>query len=143
MFKRVLVLILFCCSAIPANARVNYFVNCSSSGFNLIFEINPLFRTVRNVDYNTEMDVAYWGEEAINTTFSIRKSFSQIVRGTHKSENVSVNFDRLKGTASIAGINSPTKSQIKECKLKRSWGCESWFVTEMFSAKCSIIEQKF
>ena len=118
-------------------------MNCSSSGFNLIFEINPLFRTVRNVDYNTEMDVAYWGEEAINTTFSIRKSFSQIVRGTHKSENVSVNFDRLKGTASIAGINSPTKSQIKECKLKRSWGCESWFVTEMFSAKCSIIEQKF
>tara|TARA_B100000768_G_C11107369_1_gene301734 strand:- start:243 stop:695 length:453 start_codon:yes stop_codon:yes gene_type:complete len=125
------------------NARVNYFVNCSSADLNLTFEMNTLFRTVRNVNYNTEMDVAHWSEEAVNTYFSIRKSLSQIVSGTQKTENVGVNFNRLKGSVSVAGINSPTKSQIKECQLERDWGCDDWFVTEIFDAKCSIIEQKF
>jgi hypothetical protein len=146
MLRGVLYLTLLCFTAVAANsenARVSYFVNCSSADLNLTFEINTLFRTVRNVNYNTEMDVLHWSEEAINTNFSIRKSVSQFVSGTQKTENVGVNFNRLTGYVSVSGINSPTKSQIKECELKRSWGCDSWFVTEIFEAKCSIVEQKF
>ena len=146
MFRTLLYLTLFCFVAIPANsenARESYFVNCRSANLDLTFEINTRLRTVRSINYYTEMDVGYWSEEAINTNFPISKSLSQIVSGTQKTDNVGVNFDRLKGSVSVAGINSPTKSQIKECELKRSWGCDSWFVTEIFEAKCSIVEQKF
>ena len=146
MFRTLLYLTLFCFVAIPANSensRESYFVNCRSANLDLTFEINTRLRTVRSINYYTEMDVGYWSEEAINTNFSISKSLSQIVSGTQKTDNVGVNFDRLKGSVSVAGINSPTKSQIKECELKRSWGCDSWFVTEIFEAKCSIVEQKF
>ena len=146
MFRRLLYLTLFCFAAIQANsenARVSYFVNCRSADLDLTFEINTRLRTVRSIDYYTEMDVGHWSEEAINTNFSISKSLSQIVSGTQKTDNVGVSFDRLKGSVSVAGVNSPTKSQIKECELKRSWGCADWFVTEIFEAKCSIVEQKF
>ena len=116
MFRTLRYLTLFCFVAIPANsenARESFFVSCRSANLDLTFEINTRLRTVRSINYYTEMDVGYWSEEAINTNFSISKSLSQIVSGTQKTDNVGVNFDRLKGSVSVAGINSPKKSQIK------------------------------
>jgi len=123
--------------------RLKYFLNCSSAQIDLTFEINTIFRTVRNVNYNTEMEVAYWSAESINTNFSIEKSMSQILSGAQQTDNVSVNFDRLTGVASVLGIIEPTEEQINLCKSQRSWGCESWFVTEVHEAQCIVVEQKF
>lgn len=146
MRTNVLFLASSCLVATPVHSetmRLNYFLNCSSAQIDLTFEINSIFRTVRNVNYNTEMEVAYWSAESINTTFSIEKSMSQILGGAQQTDNVSVNFDRLTGVASVAGIIEPTEQQIHLCKSQRSWGCGSWFVTEVHEAQCIVVEQKF
>ena len=81
MLTRVLFLALSCLVATPVHSetmRLKYFLNCSSAQIDLTFEINTIFRTVRNVNYNTYMEVAYWSAESINTTFSVEKSMSQI-----------------------------------------------------------------
>lgn len=146
MLTRVLFLALSCLAATPAHSetmRLNYFLNCSSAQIDLTFEVNTIFRTVRNVNYNTDMDVLYWSAESINTIFSIEKSMSQILSGAQRTDNVSVNFDRLNGVASVAGIIEPTEGQINQCKSQQNWGCESWFVTEIHEVKCIVVEQKF
>ena len=146
MVVRFFILILTCSVATSANSesvRLNYFVNCTSAQLDLTFEINTFFRTVRNVNYNTVMDVAHWSEEEINTTFSIKKSMSQLVSGAQETDNISVNFNRLKGVVSVAGIIEPNKEQIIQCKSERNWGCDDWYVTEIHTAQCSIVEQKF
>lgn len=146
MLTRVLFLALSCLVATPVHSetmRLKYFLNCSSAQIDLTFEINTIFRTVRNVNYNTYMEVAYWSTESINTTFSIEKSMSQILSEAQRTDNVSVNFDRLNGVASVAGIIAPTETQINQCKSQRNWGCESWFVTETHEAQCVVVEQKF
>lgn len=146
MSMRVFFLALSCLAATPVNSEItrpNYFINCSSTQLSLTFEINTLLRTVRNVNYNTDMDVSYWSEDTINSIFSKAKSLAQIVAWAPKTDNVSVNFDRLKGAVSVAGLIAPTEAQVNQCKLERNWGCDSWIVVEVYDAECSIVEKRF
>ena len=80
MFRVILFLLIFLSPLTPAQAS-NY-VKCTSANLDLTFEINSLFKTVRNVDYNTKMNVGYWSEEAINTEFSINKSLGKDNKAT-------------------------------------------------------------
>ena len=89
------------------------------------------------------MDVSYWSEDTINSIFSKAKSLAQIVAWAPKTDNVSVNFDRLKGAVSVAGLIAPTEAQVNQCKLERNWGCDSWIVVEVYDAECSIVEKRF
>ena len=141
MFRAILFLLIFLSPLTPAQA--SDFVKCTSANLDLTFEINSLFKTVRNVDYNTKMSVGYWSEEAINTEFSINKSLSQIVRGAVETENVSINFDRLNGSISVAGINSPTQERIESCKKNSGFGCDAWVVEALYGANCSVVKKKF
>lgn len=143
MFKNLLFFITIWCAAAPANAQTSTFVKCTSADLDLTFELNAILQNVTNLNFNNEMLVQYWSDASINTLFPAPKSLSQIVNGAQRSEYVGVNFDRLKGLILVNGLNPPTKTQIKECQTKRDWGCEDWFVTETFKARCSIIDQKF
>ena len=143
---RLLLPLIFVLFAPAANADLlgmKYFLNCKSSYFDLTFEVNKLLKSVTNLDYNQKLKIAYWNDDKINTTFPYTKSFDSIVKGAGKSQMISVNFDRLRGTMTIFGSIAPTSQQIQKCKSKKSWGCDSWFVTESLSAHCTKTKQRF
>lgn len=121
----------------------SYFLACKSDELKLTFKINTIFKTVENVNYNRKMNILYWGDEAINTSFSPPKSLSQFVRRADETDNVSINFNRLDGLVRVAGLNAPTVQQVSECEAGRGWGCNDWYVAEIYTAKCEKVEQRF
>lgn len=92
----------------------NIFIQCVSPKLNLTFEINNSDQSVKNINYNQDLIVGHWSEAQINTSFQ-NMSLSQIIASSPKTDKVGVNFNRLKGTILLAGVNAPTKNRINEC----------------------------
>jgi len=122
---------------------MKYYLNCKSSVIDMSFKFNRLFKEVTPFNINQKMNVLHWSGESINTEFPYRKSIDSIVPNAKKSEYVSINFNRVKGTASFFGTNPPTKEEIKQCKSSRGWGCNSHIVTDTFYTKCVIVDRKY
>lgn len=124
-------------------AESRYWVRCHSPQVQLTFEFDIKRELVRSVDYNVELDVGYWGDEAINSRFPNEKSISSIVASAPKSQFVFLNFDRLGGVLFLGGTIPPTAAEVAACEEERGWGCDDHFVVGRTQLKCEQIEQEF
>jgi hypothetical protein len=130
-------------AAAEVHAEAGYWVRCQSPQVQLTFEFDLERELVRNVDYNVELKVAYWSDEAINSEFPYEMSISSIVPNAPESKFVGLNFDRLGGRLLLGGTIPPTAAEVAVCEEERGWGCRDHFVVGSTQLECKRIEQKF
>lgn len=123
-----------------------HYVNCKSDGgFSLTFELNNIFKTVKILGFEDALVVSDWSEQNISISSPMPSRLSSFVFGAVRSDNLHMDFDRLRGTLKLWGTNSPPKG---------GWVAETSggftpppdalvMVTEEVSLKCEKIDPKF
>jgi hypothetical protein len=146
---------MFVLSSTAVNATTytdTQFIECISQERTLTFALTDGGRNVRNLEHDAILFVTSWSEHTIQTEVSIMHTGMYVAllpqfdrRVSLSQQEIRIDFDRLRGTASLTGLLSLTGDELRQCTQQRDNPFPCFNPQQVLSIdfSCQIIVPKF